>query len=319
MKNNEQQIGVLKGDYPHPMVNMDKEHFVDYADAIMNMNEDEYNSNSCEQERELESPYATYKLVGSHDLWGTHAEVRVLKCKQNPDTFLSDEKALLVKTSLKSESTNDEWTTGTMEWFDIAKLIVEGKLVETQRNVDWSVFEFKGVLQKCISEAKVSPKKAYYMVSSQLFELCDTAQRNNLNFDEVREVAIMSTNEKKDGKQLIQKLVQDKGDEYHAWKYTSKDETINRLLEDVSEMFCGSSTDEVGFMLTFVARVLDKVKKEQVESSQDEKEFRARTKATGVIEIMFAIMEETKTLDKKVEEFITITQGGINGKDIPKA
>tara|TARA_R100001082_G_scaffold110233_1_gene89584 strand:- start:1162 stop:2121 length:960 start_codon:yes stop_codon:yes gene_type:complete len=319
MKNNEQQIGVLKGDYPHPMVNMDKEHFVKYADAIMNMNEDEYNSNSCEQEREFENPYATYKLVGSHDLWGTHAEVRVLKCKQNPDTFLSDEKALLVKTLLKSESTNDEWKFGTMEWFDIAKLIVEGKLVETQRDVEWSVYEFKGVLQKCISEAKVSPKKAYYMVSSQLFELCDTAQRNNLNFDEVREVAIMSTNEKKDGKELIQKLVKDKGEEYIAWKYTSKDETINRLLEDVSEMFCGSSTDEVGFMLTFVARVLDKVKREQVESSQDEKEFRARTKATGVIEIMFALMEETKSLDNKVEEFMTITKGGINGKDIPKA
>ena len=85
-------------------------------------------------------------------------------------------------------------------------------------------------------------------------------------------------------------------------------------------MFHGSSSDEIGFVLTFLARVMNKVKKQQAKQSETHEDFKSRSEATGVIELMFSIMEESKMLESKTEEFMSKThKGGEYGKDIPKA
>ena len=323
MKNSKKEK-VLKGDYPHPMTNMDKEHFCDYANGVMSMKEDEYNKNSCNKERDKENPYATFKLVEPNDVWGTHAEVRVLKCWGSPKTFLDNKSTLRVLTCIKSEATHGTWEYGDMDWLALGMLIIDGKLVEIQRDVEWSLYEFRGVLQKCIEEAKVSPKRAYYMVSSQLYRLVEEGKKNNLSYDELRDVAIKSTTKLQDSRDIIDDIQKEKGEHRVAFGYTSGNKMINTILEDVSDMFEGSSDDEVGFVLTFLARVMDKVKREQAKQSDTHEDFISRGQATGVIELMFAIMEESKVLESKTEEFMKLTQqakgGNAYGNDeIPKA
>ena len=311
---------VFKGDYPHPMENMDKDLFMDYANNIMNMKEEDYNKNSCKQERKKENPYATFKLLEPNDAWGAHAEIRVLKCWGSPKHFLDDESTLRVLTCVKSENTHGSWEYGDMDWLALAMLIVEGKLSEIQRDLDWSLFEFRGVVQKCIQEAKVEPEKAYFMCSSQLYQLIEEGRKNNLSYNELKSVAIQSTTKLKDSRDVIDEIQSEKGENRVAFGYTTKNKMINSLLEDISDMFHGSSSDEIGFVLTFLARVMNKVKKQQAKQSETHEDFKSRSEATGVIELMFSIMEESKMLESKTEEFMSKThKGGEYGKDIPKA
>ena len=315
---------VFKGDYPHPLTNMDLKVFTDYAERVMNMETSDYNKNSCNKERDRKKPYSTYKLTEPVDMWGDYAEVRVLKCWNSPKRFLNKVETLRVLTCVKSENTHGSWEYGDMDWLAIASLISEGKLVETQRDSDWSIFEFRGVLQTMIAETKKEPEACYSHLARQLYELLETGRKNNLSFDKLKELAIQSSDDIKDFSELVQETQKKDEKPYVAFGYTTRNKTINHLLSDLSQAFEGCDESEIGFLLTYVLKVLTSVKKRQAKDSNNVDDFISRSGETGMIELMFALLEESKELEKVVERFM---QGDINNKgvidyeksDIPKA
>ena len=309
--------------YPHPMQNQSQEDFMDYAEYIMEMTEKDFNINNCSEKMSLDIPYVTYEAIEESIEFKKGAQVKILKAQNNPDTFMVDhddrnqQNSLWLDVSILTGG-DSEWEDGSLPWNTILKRLHKGTLKEIQRNVKWGIFEYKGILQASIRIKEDSPMHCHQHFISQLIELMETGRKNNLPYETLKRLAINSSKNREDFSESVLAYCTEKGIEFTAFGYTSTDEEINSLLSDVSMMLESSSKNEVKMILAFMCRTMGSVKKSQASSSQNAEEFKNRVESSGHMEVMCAIIEESKIVEENLESYITKEKGKHNGT-IPSA
>jgi len=312
-----------KSQYPHPMQNQTQDDFMNYAEYIMEMPEEEFNTNNCSEKRSLDMPYVTYEAIEESIEFKKGAQVKILKSQNNPDSFMVDadniskHDSLWVDVSILT-SEDSEWEDGNIPWNTILKRLHKGTLKEVQRDVKWGIFEYKGILQASIRLKNESPMGAHTKYLTQLIELIETGRKCNLSYKILRELAINSSQNEVDFSTSVQEHCKEKGLEFIAFGFTSTDTEINSLLSDVSMVLESSSNNEIKVMLAFVCRALGAVKKSQASSSRNAEEFKNRVQSSGHMEVMCAIIEESKVVEENLESFITKEKGEHDGT-IPSA
>ena len=310
-----------KSQYPHPMQNQSQEDFMDYAEYIMKMPESDFNKNNCSELRDNSKPYSTYEAIEESLEFKKGAQIKILQCENNPDTFMNSEHLhLQLKVSIKHPNRKKgfKWENGKLTWFTILERLHKGTLKEIQRDVQWGIFEYKGILSQAIKVQMEKPIICHQKFLTQLIELVETGRKCNLSYSSLKKLAINSSNNEVDFSESVQEHCQEKGIEYVAFGYTSKNSEINSLLSDLSTVLQASSNSEIKCMLAFMIRTMGSVKESQAKSSENAQDFKERVESSSAVELMCAIIEESKIVQENLELYITKEKGEINGT-IPSA
>jgi hypothetical protein len=310
-----------KSHYPHPMENQSQDDFMEYSEHIIDMEEKDFNLNNCSERRDFDLPYVTYEAIEDTVEFNKGAQVKILKAQNTPETFMTDnesrEKSLWIDVSIVTSEGN-KWENGELPWNTILERLHNGSLKEVQRDVQWGIFEYKGILHASIKKSNKPPKECHGIFMTQLVELVEVGKKANLPYDKLKELAINSSSNEVDFQESVQKHCRENNIEFLSFSYRTDNDEINSLLNDVSMVLESSSNNEIKMMLAFVCRTMGSVKKSQASSSTTAEEFKTRVESSGHMEVMFAIIEESKVVQENLELYITKEKGDTSGT-IPSA
>tara|TARA_R100001594_G_scaffold137042_1_gene179805 strand:- start:17141 stop:18037 length:897 start_codon:yes stop_codon:yes gene_type:complete len=283
----------------NPTENMTKEDYVKYTKECSEVTIDTLNKNTCNKQREVKNPYQTYKLVRNHDLYGKNAEFRVLRFYQAPKSlkFFSMENDARILTAVKSDATFGSWEVGDMYFRDLAHLLMEGFIEETQRTIEYSLYEWRmAIYHASLSE----DREEINVLNEYKLDIAKTLHaiiEGNLSWKEVKEQF--------DG----QIEATSKG-----FNYQSSDKVINSKLNLLSESFGHAEDREVKMLLSFINNVIARYKVKHIEMIEERGETPTPSllnELSNPIDIALAIEEELEVIKvalKSASADITIAE-----------
>ena len=233
----------------NPVQNFSKEQFIEYSKKASEITMDTLNINTCKKERKVDNPYITFELTKKHEIYGENAEFRVLKFWNSPKALkeLTSSNLSRIMTAVKSDSTYGSWEYGDMYFADIAKLIAQGYVKETQRDVDYSLYEWRMSVYHCSlrddTDESIVLKEFHQDIINTLKHITET----EMSWEEVKGCMVT-------------------GDLDGVFEYTTENATINEGLRFLSRSFTFSQDIEVETLLKFFNNVITRVKTEHIET-----------------------------------------------------
>lgn len=270
----------------NPVQNFSKEQFLEYSKKACEITMDTLNINTCKKERKVDNPYITYELTKEHEIYGTNAEFRVLKCWNSPKALkeLTSSNLARIMTAVKSDATYGSWEYGDMYFADLAKLIAKGYLKETQRDVDYSLYEWRMSIYHISLR---DDREESLVLKEYLQDISDTLEaisESKMSWEQTKQA--MS-----------------EGDSQEVFSFNSENPMINEGLRFLSQSFTFSKEIEVQTFLKFFSNVITRVKTEHIEELQRQN-IVVTPESLGNLanpqDIAKAISEELKNLEAQI-------------------
>tara|TARA_R100000900_G_scaffold142385_2_gene124152 strand:- start:2008 stop:2895 length:888 start_codon:yes stop_codon:yes gene_type:complete len=270
----------------NPVQNFSKEQFLEYSKKACEITMDTLNINTCKKERKVDNPYITYELTKEHEIYGTNAEFRVLKCWNSPKALkeLTSSNTARIMTAVKSDATYGSWEYGDMYFADLAKLIAKGYLKETQRDVDYSLYEWRMSIYHISLR---DDREESLVLKEYLKDISDTLEaisESKMSWEQTKQA--MS-----------------EGDSQEVFSFTSENPMINEGLRFLSQSFTFSKEIEVETFLKFFSNVITRVKTEHIEELERQN-IAVTPESLGNLsnpqDIAKAISKELKNLEAQI-------------------
>ena len=284
----------------NPVQNFSEEQFLDYSKKACKITMDTLNVNTCKKERKVDNPYITFELTKEHEIYGENAEFRVLKCWKSPKALkeLTSSNTARIMTAVKSDATYGSWEYGDMYFADLAKLIAKGYLRETQRDVDYSLYEWRMSIYHISLRDDRKESLVLQEYHNDIVETLEAISESKMSW--------------KDTKKAMSK-----GDFQGVFDYTTENEVINEGLRFLSQTFTFSKEIEVETLLKFFSNVVTRYKTEHIEMLRRQKIVPTPESLGNLAnpqDIANAISKELKNLETQVENGM---KG--NGEEIAEA
>jgi hypothetical protein len=227
----------------NPASNFSKEQFLEYSKKACKITMETLNINTCNKERKVDNPYVSFKLTKPHDIYGENAEFRVLKFWNSPKALkeLTQSNTSRIMTAVKSDATHGSWEYGDMYFADMCVLIMDGYVKEIQRDVDYSLYEWR--------------MSIYHMALKD-----DRKEINVLKEyrEDVREALEAITESKMSWEETKEAMSNREVDE--VFSYSTDNKIINSSLRFLSQSFNHSQPIEVETLLKFLNNVIMRYK-----------------------------------------------------------
>ena len=219
----------------NPVKNFTKKQFLDYSKKACNITIDTLNVNTCNKERKVDNPYVSFELTKEHEIYGANAEFRVLKFWNSPKALkeLTSSNTSRIMTAVKSDATYGSWEYGDMYFAELAKLIAQGYIKETQRGINYSLYEWRMSIYHISLRDDRSEKLVLREYQDDIVESLKAILESGMSWEETKEAMIEEENDK-------------------VFDFTSENGVINKGLEFLSASFSYSREIEVETLLKFM-------------------------------------------------------------------
>lgn len=252
-------MSIPKGHTPithnvNPVKNFSKEQFLEYSEKACNVTMKTLNLNTCNKERKVDSPYVSFKLTKTHEIYGDNAEFRVLKFWNSPKSLkeLTPSNTSRIMTAVKSDATYGSWEYGDMYFADLARLIAGGYIKETQRDIDYSLYEWRMSIYHISLRDDRKEESVLKEYRKDIIESLEAIRDNGMSWEETKES--MSS-----------------GDFDGVFSYSTENPVINSGLKFLAQSFHHSEDIEVETLLKFLNNVIMRYKSKHVDILETQK------------------------------------------------
>jgi hypothetical protein len=231
----------------NPVSNFSKEQFLEYSEKACKITMETLNVNTCNKERKVDNPYVSFKLTKPHDIYGENAEFRVLKFWNSPKALkeLTQANTSRIMTAVKSDATHGSWEYGDMYFADMCVLIMDGYVKEIQRDVDYSLYEWRmSIYHMALKDDRkeINVLKEY---REDVIHSLEAITESKMSWEETKEA--MSNREVDE-----------------VFSYSTDNKIINSSLSFLSQSFNHSQPMEIETLLKFLNNVIMRYKSKHI-------------------------------------------------------
>jgi len=275
----------------NPVQNFSKEQFLEYSKKACEITMDTLNINTCKKERKVDNPYITYELTKEHEIYGANAEFRVLKFWNSPKALkeLTSSNTSRIMTAVKSDATYGSWEYGDMYFAELAKLIAQGYIKETQRGINYSLYEWRMSIYHISLRDDRSEKLVLREYQDDIVESLKAILESGMSWEETKEAMIEEENDK-------------------VFDFTSENGVINEGLKFLSASFSYSREIEVETLLKFMNNVITRYKSKHVDTLEAQNKDvtpDSLNELSNPQDMVDSIKRELTNLEKQIDEGVS--------------